>query len=350
MNEHYEQMKSKERIKILVVDDSQTAREIISKILSSDDEIEIVGQAKNGREALALVNQLNPDVVTMDMTMPEMDGFQAVEQIMAYHPVPIAIVTSSLSGKGQKFVYRALELGAMTVIGKPENLQDLGDNCIKELKLISKVRVVTHLHGRRAARMERLKITRRRNLRTKNVIGIVGSTGGPIALQRILSKLPCDIPAGIVIVQHITAGFEDELIGWLNMSSDISVEQASSDKPIQPGIAFLAPSGHHMVVKQEGRLDFIDTAPLWGVRPSGDILLSSLAEIYGPQTIGVILTGMGKDGARGMKAVKDAGGMTIAQDDKTSLIFGMPKAAIETGAVDKIVPIERIAGEIIKGL
>ncbi|MBA7542279.1 Protein-glutamate methylesterase/protein-glutamine glutaminase [subsurface metagenome] len=344
------QLEKGKRIKVLVVDDSAMVREVVAKILSTDKKIEIIGQARNGKEAIELVAQLKPDIVTMDIVMPEMDGLEATEYIMAYHPTPIAIVTSSLAGKGKDFVYKSLDLGALAVIAKPDHISDLGENFIEKIKLLSKVPVITHLTGKRKRRVKRTGISANKKVDTNKTVGIVSSTGGPDALRRILSKLPSDFPAGVVIVQHIGKGFEKDLIGWLNGYSRVTVKQAQPDEKIEPGCVYFAPSGYHTVVKEKGELGLINSPPVWGHRPSGDIMLSSLAQSYGLRAIGVILTGMGKDGARGLKAIKDAGGKTIAQDEKTSLIFGMPNVAIEMGAADRIVSIDSITDEIMKAL
>ncbi|UCC10995.1 MAG: chemotaxis-specific protein-glutamate methyltransferase CheB [candidate division WOR-3 bacterium] len=335
-------------IAVLIVDDSPTVRQIVSSTLSNDDEIRVVGQARNGKEAVQMVGQLNPDIVTLDIAMPVMDGLEATEQIMAYHPTPIAILTSSLVGEKREYVYKALDLGALAIIPKPACLLDLDREFIEKIKLLSRVPVITHLKGRRRGVPEQVPRSVDPQAVKQKTIGIVSSTGGPDALKRILSKFPTDLPVGIIVVQHIGAGFEKDLIGWLSGYSNARLRLAEQGELIEPGVVFFAPSGSHTVVYSKNKIGLINTPPVWGHRPSGDILLASLAEHSGSKAIGVILTGMGKDGAQGIKAVHDAGGKTIAQDEKSSLIFGMPKEAIALGAVDKIADIDHIADELLR--
>lgn len=340
----------KKKIKVLIVDDSSLIRESLAAHMSSDPELRVIGMARNGVEAIDMVGTLNPDIVIMDIVMPKMDGFEATERIMGVHPVPIVVFTASLDGESDEFVYKALELGALSVIKKPRNIDQLNHQFISKIKLLSNATVITHLRGKQKVKRDISRSYQKHKIKDGQVVGIVCSTGGPKALKNILSRLPADFPAGIAIVQHLSDGFERELISWLNLTSAIEVRPAAPGDKIKPGIAYLAVSGSHLIVREYGILDLIDTEPVWSLKPSGDVLLSSISKVYGSNAIGVILTGMGRDGAEGLKQIKSAGGRTIAQDKSTSLIFGMPKMAIQMGVIDKIVPLGAISDELIRGL
>jgi len=337
------------KIRVLVADDSLVARELIAKVLGRDPQIEVVGKAKNGKETVELVSLLKPDLVTMDLRMPVMDGFGAIEQIMAWNPTPILVVTATSFQRKREIVFDALSMGALDMVEKPSlegDLSGVGDLLIQKVKMLSQVPVVTHLRGKR-----------KKPLRLEEPVGggfklvaIGASTGGPRALRQILSLLPADLPAGIVIVQHITKGFVPGLVEWLNRGCKIRVKEAIEGEKVAPGLALISPEGQHLEVMGERRIRLSEDPPVEGHRPSADILLSSVAQVYGPDAIGVLLTGMGSDGAKGMKLIKDLGGQTIAQDEGSCVVFGMPKVAIEMGVVDKVVPLDSIAREIIRML
>lgn len=340
----------KRLIRVLVVDDSPTVCDVVSRLLSSDKEIVVVDTAADGKEAVDKVKRLRPDIVTMDIEMPRMDGFDAIEHIMAFNPVPIIVLTSSMWGRGQAYAYRALELGAVAVFAKPSNLMDLNSKFVNEVKTLSRVSVITHLRGKLKTKIT-AKPPRQNKIREGNrVVGIVCSTGGPSALRRILAALPGDVPAGIVVVQHISEGFDKELTHWLRESCAIKINEVVDGELITPGVAYICPAGRHTVIGDRGRFTLDDSPPVECFRPSGDLMLSSMSRVYGSNTTGVILTGMGRDGAKGMKAIKEAGGRTIAQDESTSLIFGMPRAAIELGVVDRIKPLDAISEAIMESL
>jgi two-component system chemotaxis response regulator CheB len=346
-------MNAKEKdipIKVLIVDDSPTVCDIVADVLSADDGIVVVGKALDGEEAVKKVATLRPSIVTMDIEMPNMDGFEAIERIMAFSPVPIIVLTSSMWGRGKSYVYKALELGAVTVMPKPQRLADLGQRFVDEVKMLSKASVITHLRGKLKTRRDEIP-TEDTLVRSEiNAVGIVCSTGGPNALRTILGSLPSDLPAGVVIVQHIAEGFDKELECWLREKSAVRIKQPAHKDLIEPGTAYICPAGRHTIIGEKRSFLLEDSAPVNCYRPSGDKMLASMSQVYGSRAMGVILTGMGSDGAEGLRLIKNAGGLTIAQDEATSLIFGMPRAAIEMGAVDCIAPIERISEEIVKGL
>jgi two-component system chemotaxis response regulator CheB len=342
--------KNQNKVRVLIVDDSATARRAIANVLGKDPAIEVIGFGVNGKEAVALTAQLRPHIITMDIQMPDMDGLEATEQIMAFYPTPVAIVTASLSHKGRDFVYQALDAGAIEVIQKPALLSDFGPEFPEKIKLLARVPVITHLSGRRKARLKMKTIDIPEITTTDKVIGIVASTGGPDALRRVLSALPEDFPACILIVQHIGKGFEHDLIGWLRNFCRLPIVQAEHRTSVEKGVIYFAPSGYHTTITNERIIELNEDPPVWGHKPSGDILLTSLAAVYKKNAIGVILTGMGRDGANGIQSISNAGGVTIAQDEATSLIFGMPKVAIEMQVVNTIAPIDQIAEMIIKEL
>ncbi|MCX8006541.1 MAG: chemotaxis response regulator protein-glutamate methylesterase [Coriobacteriia bacterium] len=335
-------------IRVLVVDDSIVAREMLTQILSSDPSIEVVGVASNGQEAVDAVARLRPDLVTMDIHMPKMDGIAAVEHIMAYTPTPILVVSSSVHGEGVGRAFDALSAGALEVMKKPEprdwaELERIASELIRKVKLLSRVKVITHIRGRKgSARGAEPVAVPSREPGAVSMVAIGSSTGGPSALLNVLAPLPADYPAPIVIAQHIADGFIPGLVSWLDAACKLTVRAAGDGEAVRPGCAYLAPTGRNLVV--EG-LTVRYAAP--GERqlyiPSADTLFESVAKTHGASAIGVLLTGMGDDGARGLKSLRDAGALTIAQDETTSTVFGMPKAAIELGAARKVLPVQHIA-------
>lgn len=337
-------------IRVVIADDSMVAREMLSQILSSDPGIEVVGVARDGREAVEMVARLRPDLVTMDVHMPNMDGLQATEQIMAYTPTPILVVSSSVYGEGMGRAFDALSIGALEVIKKPEPkdwqaLQAIGQDIIRRVRILSRVRVITHIRGRRASTGAAPEKPLRAHRRGMQCIAIGSSTGGPSALLGVLGRLRQDFPLPIVIAQHIAEGFVPGLCTWLDAGCKIHVVPAEEGQTVAPGTAYLATTGSNMEL--DGMtLHF--TKPLAGQLyiPSADTLFDSVARSYGPHALGVLLTGMGADGARGLKTLHDLGAPTICQDETTSTVWGMPKAAIDLGAARTVLPVHEIAGEI----
>ena len=348
------------KIRVVIVDDSALVREILQVVLSLDNDIEVVGHAKNGKEAIDLASKLRPDVITMDISMPEMDGIDAIEHIMAYHPTPIMVLTS-LSDAGMAF--RSLSKGALEVVEKPELDDDKCREFVTKIKQLSKVQVITHISGRLKSRKrnpvaespqreETLKkgIRPGRGIETeKKVVAIGSSTGGPKVLGHILGSLPADISSGILIVQHISDGFVGTLVDWLDDISEIRIKEAEDGETVLSGVAYIAPARLHLAVS-DGRISLDNSATVEGQRPSADFLFSSVAREYGPGSIGVILSGMGRDGALGIREIRDAGGFTIAQDEKSCVVFGMPKVAIELGGVQEVLPPESIPAEVLRQL
>ena len=338
-------------IRVLVVEDSPLMCKILTAMMNSDPQILVVAVANNGKEAVELVPCLKPDIITMDMDMPVMDGFEATKQIMAYHPTPILIVSSSVFKLGMEKVFKAISHGALDVIDKSE-LELVGDKksgeaLIAKIKFLTSVRVMDQplVKLRNERPIVDLKTPRKKV--SDKIVAIVASTGGPQALLKILQRLPEDFPSGIVIVQHITSGFLSGLVDWLAKECKIKVKIGEDSEEIRPGVAYIAPDNFQMRVEEGGKISLLNEPPNGGHRPSGDVLLESVARAYGKGSVGAILTGMGRDGVMGMKAIKQSQGRTIAQNEKSCVVFGMPNAAIEMNVIDKVLPLERIAEEIV---
>jgi two-component system chemotaxis response regulator CheB len=340
----------KDLVRVLVADDSLVAREMLSTILASDPAIEVVGQAKDGVEAVEMVSRLKPDLVTMDIHMPRMDGLKATEQIMAFSPTPILVVSTSVYGEGMGLAFEALTFGALDVVKKPEprdwaELELIGKDIIRKVKLLANVHVITHIQGRRSRVSEHLAAIS--DTRERSIVAIGSSTGGPSALLEVLGAFPAKIPAAVVIAQHIADGFIPGLVSWLEESTANKVFAAEDGQLIERGSVYFAPTGCNLSVTGD-RLVFEDKPAEQLYVPSVDRLFESVAASYGRRAIGVLLTGMGSDGARGLKRLRDAGAATIAQDEATSTVFGMPKAAIDLGAADKVLPMEDIGDSIVE--
>lgn len=334
-------------IRVMIVDDSAFARDIISTILSTDSNIEVVGTANDGQEALDKIMQLKPDLVTMDIVMPKMGGLEAIEHIMAFFPTPIMVVTSQ---QDAHIAFQALSKGALEVVEKP-SFEKMGisqnqKEFISKIKLLSKVKVITHISGRRAQRPS-APSPEPQAQHVSKIVAIASSTGGPKVLAKILGMLPGDLNTSILLVQHIAEGFSQSLVDWLDGVSSIKVKLAQLGDMIEPGMVYIAPAGQHLEVPKKGVLNLTDNPPEDGQRPSANHLLRSVAKTYGRNSLGIILTGMGQDGAQGMNELKKAGARTIAQNEESCVVFGMPKVAIDMGVIDKILPIEKIAEEII---
>jgi two-component system chemotaxis response regulator CheB len=338
-------------VRVLVVDDSPLMCKILTNILNCDPEIIVSAIATNGKEAVDLVPLVKPDVITMDIDMPVMDGLEATKQIMAYHPTPILMVSSAVFRAGMEKVFKAISHGALDVIDKSE--LELAGNTKSGEALIAKIKFLIGIRVMRQPAVELPRETsvvdlkaNRRNVLDR-IVAIVASTGGPHALLEILKRLPEDFPCGIVIVQHITNGFLSGLVGWLAKECKIKVKIGEDLEEIRPGVAYIAPDNVQMRVEEGGKIRLSTEPAYGGHRPSGDVLLESVARLYGKGSVAALLTGMGRDGAMGMKAIKQLHGKTIAQNEKSCVVFGMPNAAIEMNAADKVLPLERIAEEIV---
>jgi two-component system chemotaxis response regulator CheB len=343
-------------IRVLLVDDSPLAVEIISRMLATAPDIVVVGTAGNGVEALELIPQVRPDVICTDLHMPKMDGLELTREVMARHPLPILILSVSVQAEQERNIFQTLEAGALDILAKPRGgLQaDFGDTAhdlVTKIRILSGVKVMKR---RRAAANTVAKQTQpswaglTRATRTPRIIGIGASTGGPLALDTILRHLPSDFPLPLVCVQHITEGFMEGLVNWLAGTCRIRVRMAEEGAEPRHGTAYFAPNDRHIAIDASGRFHCSGALPFGGHRPSVDIAFSSLARRYGDATVGVLLTGMGQDGAQGMLDIARAGGVTIAQDEESSVVFGMPRRAIELGAARHVLPLEQIGPALCK--
>ncbi|WP_290597582.1 MULTISPECIES: protein-glutamate methylesterase/protein-glutamine glutaminase [unclassified Archaeoglobus] len=342
-------------MRVLVVDDSALVRMAVSDILTKAG-IEVVGTAKNGKEAVEKTLKLNPDVITLDIMMPVMDGLTALKMIMERKPTPV-IMLSTLTTEGARETLEALKLGAVDFITKPSG--SLVDLSSIEKELVTKVKIVagTSPNLMRIQNLKKLKLDVVRGswgAKTKDVCVLIGSsTGGPSALEMIIPRLPADIPAPVFVIQHMPPGFTQQLAERLNSISEVEVKEAENNERVKDGIVYIAPGGYHMKVRRAAdvvRIKIVDGMPVNAVKPSVDVTAESVVESYGGNVVGAILTGMGEDGAYGMKRIKDFGGLTIASSEDTCVVFGMPKAAIELGGVTSVKPVFEIAEEIVRFL
>jgi len=352
----------KRKIKVLVVDDSAFMRKAIRQILESDPLIEVAGIARDGQDALEKLEELNPDVVTLDINMPRMDGLTCLRHIMATHPLPVVMI-SSLTQEGARETFRALELGAVDFIPKLSGTISL-DIGKQKNEIIAKVKAAAFVRVKKGEGLSTLKVVRPKiSVRKPERIGVIPqkvvvigvSTGGPQTLMKIIPYLPKDLRAALLIVQHMPPNFTRAFAERLNNASALEIKEAEAGDVIEEGRGYLAPGDYHMTVAKralgKGTIIRLSKEPSNTLhRPSVDVTMFSVAELYGENTVGVILTGMGSDGAQAMKEVKRRGGKTIAQDEESSIIFGMPKAAIEGGCVDKVVGLSEIAQAIIEAV
>jgi two-component system chemotaxis response regulator CheB len=350
-------MTAVKKIKTLVVDDSAYNRTVIGEMLASDEMIEVVGSATDGVDAIAKTLRLKPDVITLDLEMPNMDGFTFLRWLMKEQPTPV-LVLSSLSDSHS--VFRALELGAVDFLAKPEARISKSIEGVRDI-LVSKVHSVLHLEMKKVK--STINLLEREHVPTParkedempresgpvEVVAIASSTGGPPAIQAILSALPADFNAGIVISQHMPAGFTRSFSERLNKLSPLMVSEAAAGDRVKAGMVLIAPGGHHLLVKRTRSGLVIDLARQSlsdRYSPSADRMMVSVAEACGPATLGVVLTGMGNDGVQGVIAIKNKGGQCLAESEESAVVFGMPHEAIRTGSVDKVLVLSKMAREI----
>ncbi|WP_071515154.1 chemotaxis-specific protein-glutamate methyltransferase CheB [Geitlerinema sp. PCC 9228] len=354
-------------IRVLLVEDSPVALTILKRLLSSADDIEVVGTARTGKQALRMLASLNPQVICTDLHMPEMDGWEFTCEVMATFPRPILVVSASVQPEDTYNVFRALEAGAVDIFPKPTSEGILEYEAVKQ-ELIRKIRVLAGVsvftrHRRQPPPSPSVSSGRDspvavpsafppaqpapaatpQRSRKISIVGIGASTGGPQALYAILSQLPAKFPVPIVCVQHISEGFLSGLIEWLRVKCKLPVQVAASGEIPQPGTVYFPPEGMHLELTKQGRFWYSSAAPISGHRPSVDVTFKAIAASYGASAVGVLLTGMGSDGAQGIKAMADAGGTTVAQDEASCVVFGMPKVAIALGGVQQVLALNEIA-------
>jgi len=355
---------------VLVVDDSAFMRKVLTGLISSDAQLQVCGEARDGRDAIAQVETLKPDVISMDINMPHMDGLQATEVIMSSNPHPVLIVSSE-SREGAEVTLKALQLGAIDFVAKPSSGIDLDmsaiqDELCRKLKMAAKVRVVrtaARSNGQRTSGTESStaatvpksvnggsggEAAGNRGAGKFPIVVIASSTGGPATLMKLVPEFSADFPGAIIVVQHMPGNFTAQFSKQLADASAIKVKEAEAGEIVVPGQVYVCPGSHHLRVSATGRIVLDDGPRISGYRPCADLTLESVVAYCGPNAVAVILTGMGNDGSRAVQLVKTSGGHVIAQDESTAVIFGMPQEAIKTGAVDQVLPIEAISAAVEK--
>lgn len=338
------------QVRVLVVDDSPLVRQLVTEALQRAGDIEVVGVAENGEQAVAMTATLKPQVITMDVDMPVMDGLTATERIMAECPTPILVLTADPRNQAPELTHRALAVGALALRVKPAD--DDGLRALaREVKLLATVRVIRHVRGVKkvtTASHTALPQVGGFGPSSYGVICIASSTGGPQVVQRLLHELPADFPVPICLVQHINAAFSEPLASWLASQAKLKVKQAAEGDLLTPGQVLLAPPDAHLVISARGRVGRAAPSTNDLHVPSADALLSSAARIYGRRAVGVVLTGMGTDGVEGLAAIHAAGGRTLAQSQESSAVFGMPGAAFARAIVDHPVHGDELAQALVK--
>jgi two-component system, chemotaxis family, protein-glutamate methylesterase/glutaminase len=343
MSDAQTQAKGAPTVRVLIVDDSAVTREVLTALLDSDPDIRVIGKASTGAEAVELTATLRPDLVMMDLMMPGMDGMEATRRIMARHPTPVLFLSSFFDKEGSYSRTDAIAAGALDVVEKPALMPDwrwhnAAGKLVQKVKSLSKVPVIAHIHGARKLLAQDESQLGAFVGPAADAVAIGGSSGGPRVIEALLSSLPSTYALGIVIVQHMTDGFTATMLRWLQERCPLQIKVAEEGDAIVPRRVLFTPEGSHLVVGIGGRVHLSDGPPVNGHRPSIDVTFQSVAKVYGARSAGVLLTGMGSDGARGLLSIRQAGGVTLAQDEESSQMFGMPRAAIELRAVQQVLP------------
>jgi two-component system chemotaxis response regulator CheB len=341
-------------LRVLVVDDSEVARRLLVSVLGGADGLGVVGEASSGPEAVRLAGRLRPDVITMDVQMPGMDGLEATRRIMQQHPAPIVVVSGGHDPDDLAHSLRALDAGAVAALRKPRGPLDPGF-AAQAAELVGTVRLMAEVKVFRRRPAAPPPATApagpagngaRRPRHPAELVAVGASTGGPAALATVLRGLPATTPVPILVVQHITHGFDAALATWLDETTPLSVSLATDGQPLAAGQVLIAPAGSHLGLSAAGRVELRRDPPLSGHRPSASHLFASVARVFGARGAGVVLTGMGSDGAAGLLELRRAGGTVLAQDQASCVVPGMPAAAVAAGAVDEVVPLDRLAARI----
>jgi two-component system chemotaxis response regulator CheB len=341
----------KRKIRILVVDDSIFIQKLLVAILESDPELAVVGVAKNGRQAVEMVASLNPDLVTMDIRMPVMDGFEATQTIMAENPKPILVISSSVSSRDMNVSFNAIKAGALDIIEKPQgslrsDYREVGAEIIRRVKMLSEIKVFRHLSAR-LTRGVSLPEKKDGEEPGRQAVAIGASTGGPSAIHQILQAAPEELAVAVFVTQHISEGFGEGYVEWLRRNTKLKIKMAEEGDHVTPGTVYFSPD--RGLLELQGRNRIAIRRPSGGEgRMNINAMISSVAEAYRHRAIGVLLTGMGNDGVAGLRRIKENGGTTIVQDEKTSIIFGMPRAAIEEGLADQVLPLDEILPAVMR--
>lgn len=337
-----------EPIRVLIVEDSRAQRELLIRLLEASGKFQIVGTAINGQQAVDEAQKLRPDIIAMDIHLPIVDGYEATRQIMQTCPTPIVMVSNSLGDEGRRSV-EALAAGALAVLRKPGNITNDAyefdrSNLLRTLKLMADVPVVTRFPPRTIS--PRTVDTKKLSPKAR-MLAIAASTGGPAAIQTVLSGLGSNFPLPILLVQHIAQGFVEALVDWLNSILPLKVCVAHHEQHMEPGCVYLAPDNSHILTIGQGVIGLRAAMNFDRFCPSADILFDSVANVYGHQSIGIILTGMGDDGAQGLRSMHSRGSQTYAQDEASCVVYGMPQSAVALGAVKQVVPLDHMAQTVL---
>ncbi len=341
---------AKAKIRVVIIDDSPTVRNLLASILGAAG-MDVLALGTNGEDAVRLVKQHKPDVVTLDIRMPQMDGFEATRRIMREQPTPIVIVTGSMKYQDVDLTFQAMRAGALAVINKPGLSDPLTcEKVVQTVQNMASVHVIHHWGIVQSAPPSKTKVDEKISRLVDlsrypdiRVIGIASSTGGPSALAAVLRDLPADYPLPIVAVQHVSPGFTGGLVEWLSSVTKIQVDVATHGDKLKPGTITFAPDDYHIQVNQRGEVELSHSPSYKGLRPSANPMFESLAQHYGKRAMGVVLTGMGDDGANGMEQLHKTGALTIAQDEKSCIVYGMPHEAVIRHAIDVQINLEEIA-------
>jgi two-component system chemotaxis response regulator CheB len=346
------------KVRVLVVDDSALMRRVIWGLLEEDPEIQVVGSAVDGVDAIEKVQLLKPDVVTLDVEMPRLDGLQTLGYLMSEQPTP-CVMLSAYTPRGAETTLKALDYGATDFVLKPSGVVSLDLDRVRD-ELLGKIKVARGIDLKRlpfkpgtgsGAAQAAVRPKQPSPVDRGSIVAIGTSTGGPRALAALLPAMPKGFPAPVVVVQHMSAGFTRSLAERLDRDSQMRVKEAEAGERLEAGTIYLAPGDWHMTLKRNGQAVHVvldQSPPVLGVRPCADLLFQSVAEAYQGKAVGVVLTGMGRDGAKGLKAMRATGARTIAQDEATSVVYGMPRAAFAAGCVERVLPLDQIVPAIVE--
>jgi two-component system chemotaxis response regulator CheB len=330
-------------VRVLIADDSVVVRRVVKQMLESGEGIRVIGMAASGAEAVEMTAQLRPDLITMDLMMPGMDGLEATARIMAQHPTPVLFFSSFFDHDGMHSRFDALAAGALDVLEKPtlepdERWDAQAGALVKRVKALAQVPVVAHIRGSHVLAGQRSRTFASANARTGvEVVAIGVSSGGPRIVDEILSALPREFDLAILVVQHMAEGFMGGLVTWLQPRCALPIKVAEAGDTVRPGQVLFAPDSAHLTLLPTGRVQLSAADPVNGLRPSVDVAFASVASVYKARAAGIVLTGMGADGAAGLLAIRDAGGLTMVQDEASCVVFGMPRAAIQRGAAQRVL-------------
>lgn len=346
-------MQGNKQIKVLIVDDSTVASRFLAHVIESDPKIKVIGFAPDGEKALEMLTYMSPDVITMDISMPKLNGFDTTERIMRVKPLPIVMVSGLYASNDLDAAFKAMEAGALAILSRPVSIEDpdyekMAKSLIGTIKTVSEVKVVTRKDAKGFSPAGSNPL-RPKPEKSVQAVGIGASLGGPLALEKILSRLPANFPVPVFIVQHISSGFAEGFAKWLQKNSALKVRLPENEEMAKPGFVYVAPDNKHMVIGEKGKI-FLKEGKEKEICPSVDRLFESLSKAYKKDVMGVILTGMGRDGALGLLEMRKSGALTVSQSEDDCVMYSMPKAAVEVGASQSSMNLDEIAALIQKAV